>query len=163
MRVLNKDQETLLKICWLANFDLMPINNFDLLLILIIIIIIIGASAVRRDAGRGLTAAQWARYCSRNLCADSIERFMRNAVDGGILSEQAMGSGNGSFDGSNGSGSSSGGSHSKGARKKDFLFLSKNGNGPAWLAKKFRKAFSRNSSSSNELVMMIYPSIFLRT
>ena len=42
-----------------------------------------GASPVRRDHGRGLTAAQWARYCSRNLCADAIEKFIRTAVPGG--------------------------------------------------------------------------------
>ena len=42
-----------------------------------------GASPVRRDYGRGLTAQQWARFCGRYLCAESIEKFVRTAVPGG--------------------------------------------------------------------------------
>ena len=42
-----------------------------------------GASPVRRDFGRGLTPAQWARLTSRHLCADAIDKFVRTAVPGG--------------------------------------------------------------------------------
>ncbi len=54
----------------------------------------IGASPIRRDRGRGLTPAQWARFCGRNLCADSIDKFVRTAVpDGEALMEEAHGAG----------------------------------------------------------------------
>lgn len=42
-----------------------------------------GASPARRDYGRGHTAAQWARYCGRYMCAESIEKFVRTAVQHG--------------------------------------------------------------------------------
>ena len=42
-----------------------------------------GASPARRDFGRGYTAAQWARYCGRYMCAESIEKFVRTAVHHG--------------------------------------------------------------------------------
>ena len=42
-----------------------------------------GASPARRDFGRGYNAAQWARYCGRHMCAESIEKFVRTAVQHG--------------------------------------------------------------------------------
>ncbi|GAB6024428.1 hypothetical protein CHUAL_009592 [Chamberlinius hualienensis] len=37
-----------------------------------------GASCVLRDSGRGLCAFEWARFCSRQSCAEVIEKFMKN-------------------------------------------------------------------------------------
>lgn len=42
-----------------------------------------------RDFGRSLTAAQWARYCGRDMCAESIDKFVRTAAMPGITSEEA--------------------------------------------------------------------------
>ena len=46
--------------------------------------IILGASSSRRDFGRGYTAPQWARYLSRDLCAESMEKFVRTAAVPGV-------------------------------------------------------------------------------
>ena len=51
-----------------------------------------GASPIRRDPGRHFTAAQWARYCGRVVCADSIDKFVRTAVPGGDAALAAAGS-----------------------------------------------------------------------
>ena len=45
---------------------------------------ILGASCSRRDFGRGYTAPQWARYLGRDLCAESIEKFVRTAAVPGV-------------------------------------------------------------------------------
>ena len=52
-----------------------------------------GASPVRRDFGRGFTASQWARFCGRYTCAESIEKFVRTAVPGGasLISDSSGG------------------------------------------------------------------------
>lgn len=41
-----------------------------------------GASPVLRDHGRGLCAAEWARFCGRQVCAEVLEKFTKNAVSG---------------------------------------------------------------------------------
>ena len=52
-----------------------------------------GASPARRDFGRGYNAAQWARYCGRHMCAESIEKFVRMAVQHGGSSGSGGGGG----------------------------------------------------------------------
>ena len=44
----------------------------------------LGASSSRRDFGRGYTAPQWARYLNRELCAESMEKFVRTAALPGV-------------------------------------------------------------------------------
>ena len=48
------------------------------------ITIFAGGSSSRRDYGRGYTASQWARYLGRDLCAESIEKFVRTAAVPGV-------------------------------------------------------------------------------
>lgn len=42
--------------------------------------LVAGASPSIRDAGRGLRAEQWARFCGRYICAEVIEKFARHRM-----------------------------------------------------------------------------------
>ncbi|XP_044014558.1 uncharacterized protein LOC122856783 isoform X2 [Aphidius gifuensis] len=44
------------------------------------ILLFAGANPTLKDHGRGLRAEQWARYCGRHACADTIEKFSRHRL-----------------------------------------------------------------------------------
>lgn len=39
-----------------------------------------GSNPTLKDHGRGLRAEQWARFCGRHACADTIEKFSRHRL-----------------------------------------------------------------------------------
>ncbi|CAB4065325.1 unnamed protein product [Lepeophtheirus salmonis] len=85
-----------------------------------------GASPFRRDYGRSYTPSQWAKFCGRYVCADSIEKFVRSAVPGSIDS---------SF------GDLGGSANDK------FKFRSIHNSprdGSSWLSRKIKKAFTKD-------------------
>ncbi len=107
---------------------------------------------MRRDLGRGLTPAQWARYCGRNLCADSIDKFVRTAVpDGEALLEEA-GANAGAL-GADGGPGGPGGGRRRGKKNKDLFgignFLRSRSVGssrrPSWLARKITKLTDKSN------------------
>ena len=92
-----------------------------------------GASPVRRDFGRGFTASQWARFCGRSMCAESIEKFVRTAVPGGAALISADNSG-GSISSLHGKKAVKSG----GTRHRSRSASSKNA---SWLTRTIRRAF----------------------
>jgi hypothetical protein len=101
-----------------------------------------GASPIRRDPGRGLTAAQWARYCGRIVCADSIDKFVRTAVPGGGDPALAGAASTELKSVMSIKGGKSGG-------KEKFPFRSKSTGSrhkAGWLSRKLKKAFHHNAA-----------------
>ena len=116
-----------------------------------------GASPVRRDYGRGLTAQQWARYCGRYLCAESIEKFVRTAVPGGAsliadssyFSSPMSSSGHVSRRASKGQNGEKSGSSSS-SKAKSLKLRSRSASGiknTSWLTRTFKKAFNHHHSN----------------
>ena len=119
-----------------------------------------GASPVRRDYGRGLTAQQWARYCGRYLCAESIEKFVRTAVPGGasliadssyFSSPLSPSGGHVSRRASKGQNGDKNGSGSSKAKSLKLRSRSASGiKNTSWLTRTFKKAFNHHQNSNFE-------------
>lgn len=110
--------------------------------------IISGASPVRKDFGRGFTASQWARFCGRYMCAESIEKFVRTAVPGGaaLISDSS-----GSIPGSLGLIKSSQNSHQQSLHHSKIRSRSASGSSKigSWLTRTLRKAFNSTGDESD--------------
>jgi hypothetical protein len=116
-------------------------------------IFFLGASPVRRDFGRGLMAQQWARFCGRYLCAESIEKFVRTAVPGGaaLISDSS-----GFVPLSQIATKKSGKSHN-GTEKKSHLRLrsrssasgESSSRNASWLTRTIKKAFNSSGETSD--------------
>jgi len=110
-----------------------------------------GASPVRRDFGRGFTASQWARYCGRYTCAESIEKFVRTAVPGGAsLISDSSGTGTRCDSISSlGKKSKKAGHHSRSIHRARSVGATAK-SGVSWLTKTLQKAFATSSKNSTK-------------
>ncbi len=120
-----------------------------------------GASPVRRDYGRGLTAPQWARFCGRYVCAESIEKFVRTAVPGGaaliadpsttmnpITSSSSKAAKKAAKSASSDKSRLRLRSKSAGGRSKNENSAEKS-SGSSWLSRTFKKAFNSQGESDH--------------